>query len=44
MITPTSGPFGLVVRFTVRAGSEREFDDLVATTVKAMPSLFSPAR
>jgi len=30
------GPFGLVVRFTVRAGSEREFDDLVATTVKAI--------
>ena len=31
-----SGPFGLVVRFTVRAGSEREFDELVATTVKAI--------
>jgi quinol monooxygenase YgiN len=31
-----SGPFGLVVRFTVRAGSEREFDDLVAATVKAI--------
>ena len=31
-----SGPFGLVVRFTVRPGSEREFDALVATTVKAI--------
>jgi quinol monooxygenase YgiN len=31
-----SGPFGLVVRFTVRAGCEGEFDDLVATTVKAI--------
>jgi quinol monooxygenase YgiN len=27
------GAFGLVVRFTVRPGSERAFDELVATTV-----------
>jgi quinol monooxygenase YgiN len=31
-----SDGFGLVVRFTIRAGHEREFDELVAGTVAAI--------
>ncbi|HEY8527436.1 MAG TPA: antibiotic biosynthesis monooxygenase [Acidimicrobiales bacterium] len=31
-----SEAYGLVVRFTIRPGCERQFDDLVATTVAAI--------
>jgi quinol monooxygenase YgiN len=32
----SNNAFGLVVRFTIRAGYEQEFDDLVAATVSAI--------
>lgn len=34
--SPTGDAIGLVVRFTVEDGCEREFDDLVALTVAAI--------
>lgn len=33
---PTDEAIGLVVRFTIKEGREREFDDLVASTVTAI--------